>query len=295
MEFNFARRSYQKLLRIRQAKALLVVVSYSHSIAPLTAAAKSLAIPTIEMQHGTFSPYHLGYHFPNLDDHPYFCDYFFSFGPFWHAMADLPLRDEKIMTFGFPHLSEQLAKVDTNDEMGSDKGLSQSNSVLFLSQGVIGEGLAKYAVACSQAQLPWHLRYKLHPSEYNTWRSDYPLLAEQSDAGLIEVIDHHRLSLYDLMREAQYQVGVFSTAVYEGMALGCQTLLIDLPGLEYMNALIEQNFAEKMTSPQQLCQRLKRSIDKPKTITDQNDFEPKQIFSELQEDSIQWLLNMVKG
>ena len=294
LEFNFARRSYQKLLKIRQPKALLVVVSYSHTIAPLTAAAKSLAIPTIEMQHGTFSPYHLGYHFPHLDHHPYFCDYFFSFGPFWHAMADLPLPDEKIMTFGFPHLSEQLTKLNTNAEVSSVKGSSQSNSVLFLSQGVIGEGLAKYAVACSQAQLPWHLRYKLHPSEYNTWRSDYPLLAEQSDAGLIEVIDHHRLNLYDLMRKAQYQVGVFSTAVYEGMALGCQTLLIDLPGLEYMNALIEQNFAEKITSPQQLCQRLKRSTDQPETIPDQNDFEPKQIFSELQEDSIQWLLNMVK-
>ena len=294
LEFNFARRSYQKLLKIRQPKALLVVVSYSNSIAPLTAAAKSLAIPTIEMQHGTFSSYHLGYHFPNLDHQPYFCDYFFSFGPFWHAMADLPLPNEKIITFGFPHLSEQLTKITTNTEMGSLESSSEPNSILFLSQGVIGKGLAKYAVACSQAQIPWRLRYKLHPSEYNTWRSDYPLLAEHSDAGLIEVIDHHHLKLYDLMREAHYQVGVFSTAVYEGMALGCQTLLIDLPGLEYMNTLIEQNFAEKITSPQQLCQRLEQSAHKMETTPTRRDFEPKQIFSELQEDSIQWLLNIIK-
>ena len=258
LEFYFAHHSYKKLLKRLRPKALLVVVSYSHSIAPLIAAAKSLAVPTIEMQHGTFSPYHLGYHFPNLDEHPYFCDYFFSFGSFWHNMASLPLADEKLITFGFPHLNEQLLKANVQDKAITNVESNKSESILFLSQGVIGEELAKYAVACAQAQLPWRLRYKLHPSEYNTWRNDYPNLAAQADVNLIEVIDHHRFNLYDLMREAHYQVGVFSTAVYEGMALGCKTLLVDLPGLEYMSALIEQDLAEKLHSPQELSQRLRR-------------------------------------
>ena len=300
LEFHFAQLLYRKLLKQLRPKAVLVVVSYSHSIAPLIAAAKSLDVPTIEMQHGTFSPYHLGYHFPNLDRHPYFCDYFFSFGSFWHNMANLPIAAEKLITFGFPHLSEQLLKVKSENTVFTTTESNELGSVLFLSQGVIGKELSKYAVTCSQAQLPWHLRYKLHPSEYNTWRNDYPDLAVQADANLIEVIDHHRLSLYDLMREAYYQVGVFSTAVYEGMALGCKTLLVDLPGLEYMSALIEQDLAEKIHSPQELSQRLKNAYEelnaesKLDKKTNSRNFEPGHIFSELKEESLQWLLNIIK-
>ena len=90
-EFQLRRRAYLRLLQAHRPKALIVVVSYSHSIAPLIDAARALQIPTVEMQHGTFSAYHLGYHFPKLSRHPYFCDSLFTFGAFWSQMAALPI------------------------------------------------------------------------------------------------------------------------------------------------------------------------------------------------------------
>ena len=246
-EFTIAKKSFTKLLRAQRPKKVVLVVSYSHSMSPLIAAAKEEQIETIELQHGTFSPYHLGYHFPNNERVPYFCDTFFSFGPFWHKMAMLPLPDSAIKAYGFEHLNEQLHSAEST---------TTKDSILFLSQGVIGEGLAKYVCVCAQAKVAYPLIYKLHPSEYTTWRINYPELADCHDQGLIQVIDHHDLKLYDLMRQALCQVGVFSTAIYEGLALGCRTLLVDLPGLEYMQALIEKGYADKIETPEQLCQYL---------------------------------------
>lgn len=282
-EFQIRRWMYLRILRVHRPKLLVVVVSYSHSIAPLIDAARSLGIPSIEMQHGTYSRYHLGYHFPKDINHPYFCNSFFSFGSFWLNMAQLPIHESEFKIFGFRHMSEQL-KV-------TQKPLSDRDEVLFLSQGVIGEGLSQYALACAYAHLPWKLIYKLHPSEYQTWRNDYPKLSQAEQLGLIQVIDHAQFSLYELMGRARFQVGVFSTAVYEGLALGCITLLVDLPGLEYMQTLIDQDVAEYIQSHEQLIHRLHEHTLESQEMKSKISLE---VFSPVHEESLQWLMKMIR-
>lgn len=282
-EFRVRHRIYTRLLRAHRPRSLVVVVSYAQSIMPLIAAAKSLKIPTVELQHGTFSRYHLGYHFPHEAPHPYFCDTFFVFGAFWREMADLPIATEEARVHGFRHLYDQLL---TSMSSSSDR-----DAVLFISQGVIGEGLSRYAVACARAHVPWRLVYKLHPSEYLTWRDDYPLLRDCADHGLIQVVDHSDVGLYTLMSEAYYQVGVFSTAIYEGLALGCHTLIADLPGIEYMIPLIDRGEAEHMKSEAQLIERL-QSVHLTQDERRQRDVldGSSEVFASLQSASVDWLL-----
>lgn len=281
-DFLLRRRLYLRLLKAHQPKALLVVVSYSTSISPLIDAARSLSIPSIEMQHGTFSAYHLGYHFPGLSAHPYFCDTLFTFGDFWSQMASLPIPSEEVRVYGFRHMSEQLRV--------PQRPWAEREEVLFLSQGVIGEGLARYASACAIARLPWRLVYKLHPSEYASWRETYPQLAALDAEGLIEVIDHAHYSLYKLMGRARCQVGVFSTAVYEGLALGCKTLLVDLPGLEYMRPLIARGDAELITGPEALVERLRAEVVTGDEAPKHSEAEPLEVFASPHEETLSWLL-----
>lgn len=281
-EFRIRRARYRKLLRRHRPKGLVVVIAYAHSMAPLIAAARELGIPSFELQHGTFSAYHLGYHFPQLKAHPYFCDHLLSFGDFWADMAQLPLPPESIKSLGFRHMSEQL-KVP-------QRPLEERDEVLFLSQGVIGEGLSRYALVCAERELPWRLIYKLHPSEYGTWRAELPALARAADAGALEVIDHGETPLYELMGRARYQVGVFSTALYEGLALGCQTLLAALPGLEYMRPLIDQGCAELVSSPRALVERLRGGQVSSTAMS-----APPEVFAPPREESVDWLLARLKG
>ena len=59
-------------------------------------------------------------------------------------------------------------------------------------------------------------------------------------------------STLDLLASATYQVGVSTTALFEGMALGCRTAVANLPGHEYLEPAIAQGHALLMTRPSQL-------------------------------------------
>ena len=50
------------------------------------------------------------------------------------------------------------------------------------------------------------------------------------------------------MSESKIQIGVFSTALYEGVGLCCNTFLYNLNGLEYMKDLIDSGHAKVLSS-----------------------------------------------
>lgn len=48
---------------------------------------------------------------------------------------------------------------------------------------------------------------------------------------------------YELMLTASVQIGVCSTTLFEGMALGCRTIILQLPGWEAMTDVIDNGDA----------------------------------------------------
>lgn len=221
---------YKILFRIVKPKACFVLVSYVNE--GFISAAKDLSIPTIEIQHGVISKYHMAYSFPHKNIKTTFPDYFFSFGEFWKQSLQFPISDNKIFNIGYPHLEARrslLSKVNKKDVL------------IFISQGTIGKPLSQYAVRVKR-YAPEYIKiiYKLHPGEYNRWKTEYPWLL---DSG-IDIVDSSNPDLYELFAEAKWQVGVYSTAVFEGLAFGCQTYLLNLPGVEYMQQLIDSGCAQ---------------------------------------------------
>lgn len=49
-------------------------------------------------------------------------------------------------------------------------------------------------------------------------------------------------------------MGGYSTAIYEGLYLGLQTILLDLPGVEYMDQLVKEQVARVVASPEELAE-----------------------------------------
>ena len=54
-------------------------------------------------------------------------------------------------------------------------------------------------------------------------------------------------------------VGVYSTAIYEGLAFGLQAFLVDAPGIELMRPLLESEHVKKVSSPKELMEHLGES------------------------------------
>lgn len=212
-------------------KRIYLVVSYGQGA--MIKAAKDLGIETIELQHGVFSKYHLGYSFPNrktlLD---YFPDRFYVWSEYWRNRIKLPLTLDNVIIYRFAHLQRALNKYSGV--------LRDPLQILILSQGSIGSRMADYIYANLQYLKNFKLVYKLHPGEYDRWHT-YPALKKLVECGNVSL--RKDADLYQLMSESHYQIGVNSTAIFEGIDFGCRTILINLPGIEYMSDLLETGVA----------------------------------------------------
>ena len=99
--------------------------------------------------------------------------------------------------------------------------------------------------------------YKLHPFEFDTWFEDYPWLAESN----IEIVGLKGKNLYQLFAESEIQVGVYSTALFEGLSFGVRTFILDEKGIEYMQYLIENENATIVSNVQDFLKKLPERQD----------------------------------
>lgn len=232
--FKLAKSEYIKILEKRDVKKVFLVVSYGCE--PLISACKDLKIECIEMQHGTMGKYHLGYSFPNNKEIPYFPDNIYMFGEYWYDNTPIPLKREDIKIIGYPYLENQLKRYE-----GIEK---QKASILFISQGTIGKKLSEIGYKFAKENPNYKVTYKLHPGEYDRWQNDYPILNGAVKMNNFEVVDNNKTNLYEYIAKAEYLIGVYSTVIFEGLTLNCKTILVDLPGIEYMDYLIEKDYVK---------------------------------------------------
>lgn len=234
---------YKKLLEKINPKLIIVICSYGNET--FIEACKIMKIPVVELQHGVVNYYHFGYSFPGQNRTKWtFPDFFFAFGDFWKNCVEYPITKERIYCVGFPYL-EREAKKYIN--------VPKKEQLCFISQGTIGKELSKFAVELSKRKhLHYEIAYKLHPGEYNRWQNQYPWLLDAE----IKVIDNDNIPLYRLFAESKAQIGVYSTAIYEGLIFKLRTYLINFPGIEYMEYLIDNQYATIIRSVDELVSAL---------------------------------------
>lgn len=191
-------------------------------------------VPVVELQHGVIDKFHMGYSFPNKKKN-IFPDYFFSFGEYWSDIVDLPLPDENIYAVGYPHLEIESKKFDN---------VTEENQTVVISQPSIGDDLSRFAVRLQDHQgYDNKIVYKLHPKEYSNWQELYPWLAK-SEVRCIT----NEIPLYELFAKSNTQVGVYSTALYEGLYFDLETYIIEFQGYEHMEDIIKRGHIVSVNS-----------------------------------------------
>ena len=272
LNFQYDYKKYIELLQRKNPKVVFLVVAYENKA--LVAACKKMNIEIIELQHGTISPYHLGYSYPEntrkldgeIKEIEYFPDKILSFGDYWKNACPFPIDSENIISMGFPYFEEnsktymKIAEDKNSEEENNQK--TEDKQILFISQGVIGKYLSELAYETAlninentnnnNAQ-KYNFIYKLHPGEYGTWKENYDYLTKAvNEFNNFTVIDKSEPPLYELFAKSHYQIGAFSTAIYEGLAFNCKTFIIDVPGVEYLDDLIDRDIVKKVKSSEEL-------------------------------------------
>ena len=228
--FKAKSKYYRRLFNKLRPEIIVLVCSYGKEA--LISAAQDMGISVIEVQHGTMSKYHLGYSFKYNKDIPYFPDKLLTYGDYWKEITHIPLSSEKVISVGAPYLQNQIKKYINTTKI--------KKSVIFLSQGTIGKRLSHIALEFAKRNPTFEVTYKLHPNEYRVWKRVYPELCMVEKLGNFKIIDSNNVPLYKLLSMSEYQVGINSTVLYEGLMLDLKTILINMPGIEYMKYLIEK-------------------------------------------------------
>ncbi|MBO7517986.1 MAG: sialyltransferase, partial [Methanobrevibacter sp.] len=193
----------------------------------------------------------------------YFPDKILSFGDYWKNACPFPIDSENIISMGFPYFEEnskiymKIAEDKNSEEENNEK--TDYQQALFISQGVIGKYLSELAYETASNinenndSQNFKFIYKLHPGEYGTWRENYDYLTKAVDEfENFTVIDKSKPQLYELFAKSHYQIGAFSTAIYEGLAFNCKTFIIDVPGVEYLDDLIDKDIVKKVKNSEEL-------------------------------------------
>jgi hypothetical protein len=222
---------YERLLDRWQPKEVTLVVGYGPNVA-LTAAARKRGLPVRELQHGTFSHYHLGYAYPNRNrPPPAFPDELQVWSQAWKARLPFGKAFANITVKQPSWLAERKAKY---------ANVPRRRRALVISQGLLGDRIAEALENVLPRLEAFEIRYKLHPGEISRYRS-YPHLSALTATGRVTVLE--ACDLAEEFAAADLVVGVYSTAVYEAMELGCRVFLFDLPGVENLADLVENGEA----------------------------------------------------
>lgn len=250
---------YDLIIKKVDPKVIVEVVYYKKHCMIINEISKKRRIPTVELQHGTIYENHAAYNFykscGKIDQLP---AYVYLFSDFWRTKLSLPIENNKILSVGYPLFETELRKYNFNHRRNDVK------TILFISQGTIGEMLSHLAFDLSNvlSRSKYRILYKLHPSEYADWKIRYPYLIDSE----VEVLDK-RESIYKYFAESDYQVGVYSTAIYEGIGFGLDTFIYKVGHYEIMESLVSFNYAtffSKVSELKELVERKKNVMPRTK-------------------------------
>jgi len=211
---------------LRASGAGRLIFAGGHAVSGLVAAARDCGMTTVELQHGAITRLHPVYHFDGRPRVPYAPDVLLTFGSFWQTAADLP-AGTRTAVVGSANVSR----------MRAGQGARAPGTVLVVSQRTIGPRLFADAVAIAREAPQWRFIFLAHPGET---ASDYRAVLAAAGGKL----DNLRIAapgegIYDLIGSSEVQLGVYSTGLFEGMALGLRTIVMAYPGAEHMLPAIE--------------------------------------------------------
>lgn len=249
--YQYTYKKLKKMLMRMNPKIVVEVVSYNHKCMIINEICKELGITTIELQHGCIWKNHLAYNYPVGSVIGQFPDKIYLFGDCYKSDIRYPISKDKLISVGFPYFEREIAKYKKCQR--KDKRYT----VLFLSQGRVTRGLSDVATEFYKITDSQKVRiiYKLHPTEYEDWKEIHPKLENSG----VEIVGKDGIPLYNCFSISDAQVGVYSTALYEGLGFGIRTFIYDQEGVQFVRQLIEARIAELIGSAEEMLDKLQQS------------------------------------
>jgi len=204
------------LLKKVKPEKLIVAVAYSDANMPFVEQAKKMGVKVIEIQHGIMGVNHVAYNFLKKDELTWFPDEIWVWSNYWKKSSRFPISEDRILVKGFPFLDRYKNNIRIKE---TDK-----KQFLIISQGPYSDELVGFASDLNRKldQRKYQVIFKPHPSELATGRKKFERLTNEN------IIVSEKSNIYELQATAAYQIGVSSTALFEGLEFGLKTFILDI-------------------------------------------------------------------
>lgn len=243
-------KGYQNIMNKVLPSALIETVYYSFYNMPFNEIARKMKIPVVELQHGTIYDNHIAYSYHSEAQPWQLPTKMLLFSDYWKKFIHVPIEYDSVVAVGYPWLEREINKAIL--AIPRKKG-----RILFVSQGTIGKELSMLAreFCLSTKNNDYEIIFKLHPADTNDWERRYPELLHPG----ITVYSDNNSSLYGLMASSEFQVGVYSTAIYEGLGFGLKTFILQVGHYLNMQPLVDAGYASYIKNSKDLLLQLKQS------------------------------------
>lgn len=212
-------RYYNYILEKSRPKVILIV-GVRFEMAVLCAVAKKKNIPVVVLQHGTITTTEPTYNSKEKVNICAYPDYIFVFSKLEKKRGKFLIPFSRVIPVGYPELDEYIKKTKYKK---SENGIKE---ILVLS--CVDERLLKFTneLADKIDGTRYRIVYKLHPTEYGNWKNVYGQYLLHSN---IDVVGNKNKIVYDYFMQAEWVIGMQSTAIYEATAFNVKIAIIDSP------------------------------------------------------------------
>lgn|GEM_PF-4337416 len=259
IERNVLKFRIQKFLATALFKKLepkcILLHSYQGHLGTI-GAAKSLAIPVIEFQHGVMNSFTRTYNWTDkikVDRAKLLIpDKIFVWGQYWkdQLLSGGFWRQEDIFPSGY-HRFDLMRDKYKKDEK---KKLKDSLTYLYTTAEPIKNEAINFfndvLKLAEEKKVRINIWIKLHPSEGYSFEAYYELEKRYPDH--CKVFKHADKDLYDLFNETDIHLSVWSATIFESIGLGINTAILNLPWHDYLQNLIDKSYVRFIKCPENL-------------------------------------------
>ena len=257
---DFIERSYvqYKFFRILMSRLKIkaVLLCDNGSYKGLYEAARYNNIDSVDFQHSLMSKFNILYTYKDTIKKESIVapTKIFTFGEYWTKEYSIPT---KIVPVGFPFFESKKKELLDKAVEEIIPGYIKENTFLIISSMHSGLLLAKTVIDLANQLPEYRFIYKLRKDEYKIWKYSYP--KEFQENKQIIVIDTDEIDLYQLYRISNYQIGINSTAILEGIPFHLTTFIIKDGWYKEMQSLVDFGYATFVQTAYEIIKNMNNS------------------------------------
>ena len=238
VQFAARRMGWKKFFLTAKVRKVFIVNAWKRA---LIAGAQAAGVTVVEPQHGAISGIHPYLSWAGQEHVAYQPDEFLEWGAYWGDVANLP-RATKRKVIGAPEFITEA--IERAGELVKSGEAHQPNTVLVASQAHASQAIVEFLLQAAAANPDHIFTLKQHPQEAP---ADF---GQNAPSNLI--LADPNASTLDLMARSEVVLGVYTTALFEALALGCKVGVLAFSGWQHIRGLVEHGDAALIESQDEL-------------------------------------------